>query len=61
MSVVNMDTEGKCDMNGITTTRCSLMVEVRRSVIYRLHLVMLDFSSVVLSYMCWSNRVLDQF
>lgn len=50
MAVVSMVTKGKCDMNGVTTTRCSLMVEVRRSVIYRLHLVMLDFSGMALSY-----------
>lgn len=49
MAVVSLVTKGKHDMNSVTTTRCSLMVEVRRSVIYRDHLVMLDFSGVALS------------
>lgn len=50
MAVVCMDTEGKYDMDGVTTTRCSVMVEVRRSVSYRAHLVMLDFSGEALNH-----------
>lgn len=42
MDVVSMVIEGKYDMNGVTTSRCSLMVEVRRSMSYRARLVMLD-------------------
>lgn len=44
MAVVSMVIKGKYDINGVMTTRCCLVVEVRRSVSYRAHLVMLDFS-----------------
>lgn len=44
-------TNRKHDMDGVMTLRCSLMVEVRMSMIYRAHLVMLNLSGVALSLM----------
>lgn len=56
MAVVSMVIEGKYDMNGVMTTRCSLMIDVRRSVSYRARLVMTNFNGEAL---VWSNFVQD--
>lgn len=57
MVAVSVVTEKKHDMN-VKTIRCSLLVEVRQSVIYRYHLVFMYIS--MLFFLCWVASVREE-
>lgn len=50
MAVVSMATRGKYDTDSVTTTRCSLTVEVTRSVGCRAHLLKSDYSGDAMNH-----------